>query len=162
MAVDLERLEARIKRLEDIEDIRALRMQYHHRMNEFRFRDAETLYTDDALVDFQGLAVAKGHPAIGELFERLQNNVTFLKQFITTHMVTLNGDEASGVSYLDARYTQEGKSIIAALRYDDKYRRTPKGWMFTEMLVIPYFSVPIQQGWAKEKLSNLKFVEGEA
>jgi ketosteroid isomerase-like protein len=160
MASDLERFEARLKKLEDIEEIRTLRMQYHYHMNEGGFIKAAELYTEDAYVDFESLADAKGRKAIGELFDRLEKNVTFVKQFISSHMVNVNGDEGTGVSFLDARYAQEGKSIIAALRYDDKYRRTPKGWKFTEMLVRPYFAVSLEQGWAGGKLKNLKFVEG--
>jgi ketosteroid isomerase-like protein len=158
MAIDLTQLEARLRKMEDIEEIRTLRMRYHQRMNDGGFRAAAELYTDDAYVDFQALADARGRAAIADLFDRLEKNVTFLKQFISSHIVTLHGDEASGVSYLDARYAQEGKSIMAALKYEDKYRRTPEGWKFTEMLVIPYFSVPLDVGWAGEKMKNMKFV----
>jgi ketosteroid isomerase-like protein len=159
MATDLAQLEARLRKMEDIEEIRTLRMRYHERMNDGGFRDAAVLYAEDAYVNFEGLADARGRAAIADLFERLEKNVAFVKQFISSHIVEVNGDVGSGVSFLDARYAQEGKSIIAALKYVDKYRRTPEGWKFTEMLVKPYFSVPLEQGWGGGKLNNMKFVE---
>ena len=71
-------------------------------------------------------------------------------------MVEVDGDEAVGMAYLDARYVQDGKSVIAAIRYDDRYRRTPAGWKFTEMLVHVYFAVPVELGWATKGRNQLR------
>ena len=160
MATEMKLLEARIERLEDIEAIRELRMLYHHYNNEGTYHRLEELYTDDAYIDFQPLGDARGRKAVGELLVGLTNTVVFIKQFISSHMVKVDGDTATGISWLDARYSQDGKSIIAAVKYDDKYRRTPQGWKFSEMLVKIYFSVPVQQGWAAPPDKLHHFREG--
>ena len=156
MSVDLKLLEARIKRLEDIEAIRELRMYYHYYNNEGMFDRLAALYTEDAYVDFEPLAKARGRKAIGDLLVNLTRSVAFIKQFVTNHMVTVDGDTGTGISYLDARYAQAGQSLIAAVKYTDAYRRTPDGWKFSEMLVKIYFTVPVQEGWASDKLHYLE------
>jgi hypothetical protein len=44
---------------------------------------------------------------------------------------------------------------MAAVKYDDKFRRTPEGWKFSEMIVTIYFNVPITKGWAGEGLKTI-------
>ena len=49
-------LEERIRRLEDIEDIRHLRNQYHASLNEGQYGNCRALFTDDAIVELGYLA----------------------------------------------------------------------------------------------------------
>ena len=62
--------------------------------------------------------------------------------------VDVDGDEASAFAYLDARYGQDGQSLIVAARYDEKYRRTAQGWRISWTYIDVIFSVPVQLGWA--------------
>jgi ketosteroid isomerase-like protein len=162
MAIDLAGLDARLKKLEDIEAIRELRMQYHYCINESMFDRTADVFTEDAYVDFEQVATAKGREAIRDLLIRLAQSLTIVKQFIHNHMVTVDGDTASGISYLDARYAQDGKSIIAAVKFAEKYRRIPAGWKISEMVVKIYFTVPITEGWASDKLLHIKPVPQKA
>ena len=149
-------LEDRVQRLEDLEEIRGLRMEYHHCVNDDRFAEAAWIFTDDGYAEFAGVGSATGRAEIAVLFGRLAEAVTVIKQFVSNHMVEIDGDEASGIAYLDARYAQDGKSLIASVRYDDRYRRTPEGWRFTEMRATVHFSVPVQEGWAGDGQRHLK------
>ncbi|MDG2004159.1 MAG: nuclear transport factor 2 family protein [Novosphingobium sp.] len=149
-------LEERIRRLEDLEEIRGLRMEYHHCVNDGRFAEAAPIFTEDAYVEYGGVGSAKGKGEIVELFSQLSKAVTLIKQFVSNHMVTIDGDEASGIAYLDARYAQDGKSLIAAVRFDDRYLRTPDGWRITDMRASIQFSVPVQEGWAGDTQGHLK------
>ena len=49
-------LEERIRRLEDIEDIRRLRNKYHASLNESRYENCRALFTEDAVVELGYLA----------------------------------------------------------------------------------------------------------
>src|SRR5215475_611183 len=104
MAEDYAALAARIQKLEDIEAIRALRMEYHRCVNEGDLAVVGDIYTEDAHVEFEGVGMAKGREEGGKLVAHLAKGLSFIKQFITNHIVHVNGDEADGVSYLDARY----------------------------------------------------------
>ncbi len=139
-------LEERIQRLEDIEAIKSLRNKFHYFINERmpeRFRE---LYTEDAVVIFDEFLRQEGIEAIVAAASRFPKDL-LLRQYIHNHEVELNGDTATGYSYLDARYGQNGQSLIVAGRYDDKYRRTPDGWRINEVKVTLLFSVPVQKGW---------------
>lgn len=152
-------LEARIARLEDIEALRDLRMRYHYCVNENRFGDAAVYFTDDAFSSFGTMIEATGRDAIAAMFDKLQNNVTFIRQFITNHIVEVDGDTGTGISYLDARYAQAGVSIIAAVRYDDRYRRTAEGWKFSSMVARIDLSVPLEQGWAVGERNHARMLD---
>jgi hypothetical protein len=152
----LDKVEARLQRLEDLEEIRALRMRYHRCVNERIFSEATDIHTEDCFIDFAGQVSARGHEEIARLYDYLNGNVSMIRQFPANHVIELNGDEATGNAIVDARYAQDGKSIIAAASYDEKYRRTEKGWKISEMLVSIYFSVPVQQGWAGEDVQQIR------
>src|SRR5206468_3879484 len=47
MSTDLAQLEARIRRLEDIEEIRGLRMHYHYCVNEGKFETVADIFSED-------------------------------------------------------------------------------------------------------------------
>ena len=76
----------------------------------------------------------------------MQNN-QLKKQFICNHVVDVRGDEASGFSYLDSRFSSQGVSKMGASRLDETYRRTAKGWLIAETVAHVYFTVPVAADW---------------
>ncbi len=140
-------LEDRVRRLEDIEEIRRLRNMFHYFINERQTYRFGEILCEDAVVYFDEFSRQEGLEniiaAAGNIPERV-----VLKQFIHNHQIELNGDTATGFCYLDARYGDKGESFIVAARYDDKYRRTEAGWKISETRVKILFSVPLQKGWA--------------
>ena len=152
----LEGLNARLKNLEDIEEIRTLRMTYHTFINDRMFDRFPEIFTADALVDFGHIGKAKGTNEIRELFFAIRDGVDVVKQFIHNHMVTVDGDDATGLSYLDARYARDGVSVMVAARFNERYRRTPRGWKIAEMVVSLYFAAPLDKGWAAPQLDSIK------
>src|SRR5271156_6309696 len=152
----LEALDKRIQALEDMEAIRRLRMMYHHFTNEGMFDQISSLFTDDGKLDFGYVAKAQGREEIHEVFLRVPRNLDLVKQFIHNHIVDVDGDAAMGISYLDARYAQDGESVMVSGKFTEAYRRTEDGWKISEMVVHIYFSTPIPVGWAGDRLSYVK------
>jgi ketosteroid isomerase-like protein len=145
----IQNIEDRLQKLEDIEEIRRLRMRYHVFINEGFFDRFPELFLEDALVDFSYIGQAKGHGEIRELFLRIPRNLDLVVQFIHNHVVDVDGDEATGLSFLDARYAQDGESVMLAAKFDEIYRRTPAGWRIGELHLHLYFMAPITaKGWA--------------
>lgn len=157
----LAELDARLRRLEDIEEIHRLRMQYHFLMNEGRAEEMAGLYTEDASIEFEGVVTAQGRAEIGRAIPALSRRMSFVKQFPANHMVEIHGDEATGLAYLDARYAMDGQSIMACARFAEKYRRTAAGWQISEMICRTYFNVPVQQGWAENRQNLVLLTEEE-
>src|SRR5271165_7330703 len=100
MAQETMTLEQRLRRLEDIEEIRRLRNRYHVNLNEGRTADCRALFTDDAVVELGYLARCEGIDAIDRGFRAMgQRERFFIKQFIHGHDVDVDGGTATGRSY---------------------------------------------------------------
>lgn len=143
-------LEERVRRLEDKDDIRRLRHMYHYLINEDTYDGFRDIYTPDAVLRFDEHGTYNGVDEIINAFRIAGSQTSLIKQFIHNHMVEVDGDEASGIAYLEARYGRDGQSIRVAARYDEKYVRTPQGWRIKDTSIDVYYSVPHDQGWAGE------------
>jgi len=158
MAQDLEarvkELEATVQELTDREAIRDLRYRYHECVNEGKFADIASLFTDDGELDFGHLRHAKGRAELAAFFNRINarpaEGISFVKQFIHNHVIHLQGDRGTGFSYLEAKPVYKGESFLVAARYDDEYVKQNGQWKFKKMGLTPYFMVPLREGWAQE------------
>lgn len=144
----LHELEQRVHLLEDRAAIQDLRFRYHVAVNEKALESIPDLFTDDAEVHFEGIGTASGQSAISNLYADVVGQSPFIKQFIHNHVITLEGDVATGLSYLDARTVRDGESLLVAARFDDRYRRTPQGWKFQSLRLTLYFAASLSNGWA--------------
>jgi len=154
--MDQNTLEARVARIEDREAIRTLRHTYHNILNERQLERWGEIYTPDALVVIDYAATWKGVAEIEAGFKIAARRLTFLKQYLHNHEITLNGDTATAYAYFEARYVDDGESVMVAGKYDEKYLRTSAGWRITETKVTLDFSVPLSKGWAGETRNTLK------
>src|SRR3954469_17216885 len=150
-------LEQRIRRLEDIEEIRRLRNRYHFCVNEGRFSEIRSLFTEDAVVELGYLARYDGIDAIDRGFRGMgERDRFFIKQFVHGHDVTVDGDAGTGISYLEARYGRFGVSYLVAGRYDDVYARVDGAWKFRSMIAEIFYTVPNGVGWTGDELHWLR------
>jgi hypothetical protein len=170
MAVDLEArlnvLESKVQELVDIEAIRDLRFRYHEYINEGKFAEIASLFTEDGDLLFGHLGNAHGHDEINRFFGGLlvkpdaagktrEPRLSRVRQFIHNHMVEVRGDRATGFSYLEAKPVYKGESYVVAARYDDEYVRHNGQWKFKKMALTPYFMVPLKEGWAQDDLLKM-------
>jgi hypothetical protein len=126
-------------------------MQYHFFINEGAFEELGKLFTEDAVVDFGSVGGANGRPAVAQLLMRIPDKLRMVKQFTHNHMVDIDGDRASGLSYVDARYAQGDESVIVAARFSEEYRRATGQWLISLLNVEIFFAVPLSKGWAGEE-----------
>jgi len=147
----LQRLEAQVAALEDVEAIRSLRQRYHEYINEGRHARIAELFAERGVVDFGELGRRVGREAIHTFFakELINDDLSFIKQFNHNHAVEVSGDRATGSSYLEAKNVLSGEATLVAARYDDTYVRTAAGWRFQQMELTLYFVAPFAQGWGE-------------
>jgi len=163
---ELKSLARRVQRLEDMEEIRALKNTYHLYVNDCRFDEIGGLFTEDAVVDMGYMhpdsEACRGRPAISEWYRTLTDSVGLsqLKQFTHNHTIELDGDEATGWAFLEARYGQAGTSYNVAAKYEETYRRVEERWRFGSMRLRLYFTVPMELGWATKERHHLVFRPG--
>lgn len=150
-------LEARVRLLEDKDDLRALRDAYHACINDSRYAEIADLFVDDAYVKLGYLADYRGRAAIDAGFRGMgERERFFIRQYIHSHRISVDGDIATGHSYLDARYGRFGVSYLVAGRYDDRYVRTSDGWRFQEMTIDFDYTVPAAVGWTGDERHYLR------
>jgi len=150
-------LQARVQRLEDIEAVRTLRNRYHSCINDGRYDEIGNLFVADAVVELGYLARYEGLAAIDRGFRSMgERERFFIKQFIHSHLVEIDGDTGTGTSYLEARYARHGVSYLVSGRYDDAYVRRDGVWLFKTMVAAFYYTVPAGVGWTGDELHYLR------
>ena len=140
-------LAARLDRLESKDAIRDIVTAYAIACDEHDMPRLMNLFTMDACFDApNGSMVANGKAAIQTLFEK-----TFKIRgpaYHWTHDVTLEIDSAdpdrgTGLVLSHAETTPNGVVSIAAMRYQDDYRRESDGqWRFAKRVISFLYYVP--------------------
>lgn len=158
-------LEERVRRLEDIDQIKKLKNRYHLYINDCQFERVGELFTNDAVVDMGYMGGDAGtwcgREEIGGKLSQIPQHLSQIKQFLHNHTVEVDGDQATGWAFLEARYGLESESYNVAAKYSDGYRRVDGVWLFSSMLVTFYFTVAMLKGWAGEARHQLFRLEGQ-
>lgn len=145
-------LEERITRLEDIHEIGQLRARYCQALDDGRWEDLADTFTEDGA--FVGLSTARGRAEMLEFFPRLNSStVTSWWHFSSNETVELDGDTATGTTWLLQPCVVDGESQIAAGRYEDSMVRTAHGWRFQERRVSFFFWSSLESGWDAARFS---------
>ena len=99
------------------------------------------LFTEDGELRIPAADIAFiGRDAVREGIERLQGNWEFYVQNIHPGSIVLEGDTATGRSYLtEMGRFHDGTSNQNTGIYHDEYRRTPDGWRFTSRVYEPRY-----------------------
>jgi len=138
----LAKVEYRLRILEDVEEIRTLRMRYHEMHNERRSELIAELFAPDGELNLNFMG-----DSLANLLTATERN-ELMKQMVHAHVVDVQGDTASGCAYMDGRAVFHGRAFVYGGRYDDRYVRTGDGWRFSSMRFEPYLFLPFDQSWA--------------
>ncbi|MFP3395950.1 nuclear transport factor 2 family protein [Brevibacterium sp. H602] len=145
-------LEERITRLENIHEIGQLRARYCQALDDGRWEDLADTFTEDGA--FVGLSTARGRAEMLEFFPQLNSStVTSWWHFSSNETVELDGDSATGTTWLLQPCVVDGESQIAAGRYEDTMVRTAHGWRFQERRVSFFFWSSLESGWDAARFS---------
>lgn len=147
----IRQLEAKVQELEDLAAIRTLRFRFHECVNETRPEGMADLFSTEAELNYSHLGTVKGREKIVRFFQKgLSELVPFVKQYLHNHVVQVQGNSASGFSYLEATPVHKGESYVVAARFDDEYIKEDGTWRFKKVTLTPYFMMPLKEGWAQE------------
>jgi hypothetical protein len=142
-----EALLERVERLEDQLAIQQLRAKYCQYLDDGRWEDLTTLFTEDGA--FIGLSTARGKAEMLQFFPQLNaTSVTSWWHFSSNETIELEGRTATGETWLLQPCVVEGETQIAAGRYRDSMVKTGAGnWLFSERRVSFFFWGPLSEGW---------------
>ncbi|MBI4081856.1 MAG: nuclear transport factor 2 family protein [Candidatus Lambdaproteobacteria bacterium] len=154
-------VEAQVQRLSDIEAVRQLRHRYHQCINEGAYDEIPLLFTEDGWLDFSYIGKANGRATLTKFFASMPRVLPFVKQFIHNHIVNIDGNRASAVSYMEARTINNGEAFIVAGRYDDDCVRQDGEWRFKSMTFEAYYTLPHNESWAQDDRFKMVRREGK-
>jgi ketosteroid isomerase-like protein len=141
-------LEAVVRELADAEAIRDLARRYAHCVWQKDVSGAIDLFTEDGEMDTGDRPPIRGRHALLETYQSMLGD-SELQPFVHNHVIDLHGESATGICSLDLRATVEGKSMIGAGTYHDRYARVGGEWKFRSRKLTMCYFVPLSEGWAK-------------
>ena len=126
MADDVESLVSRLRRLEDLEEIRQLFVDYGRHLDAGDVEAYADLFADDGEILLGPIGRAKGRPAIVELMTKVKARAqTASFHLVTNPVVRLDGDRATGeVLWTVIKPDAQGKLEVAMFgrHYDELVR----------------------------------------
>ncbi len=152
MATDLAALERRIRRLEDLEEIKQLKARYAALCDANYDADGlAALFTADAVWDGGRLGRSEGREAIRQFFRGSSQRISFAVHNILSPIIEVDGDTATGTWYLlqTCTYTNGNQAVLGAATYHDRYVREGGVWKFQHVRIESHFWTPYEDGWAR-------------
>jgi ketosteroid isomerase-like protein len=144
-------LELRVRRLEDIEELKQLKARYAAYCDDDYDADGlAPLFTEDAIWDGGTLGRFEGRAAIRAFFDAADQVVPFAIHQVTNPILEVDGDRATGRWYLwqPCTFAQGNQALWMAARYDDVYRRENDVWRFERVTITLRMLSPYEVGWA--------------
>ncbi len=142
-------LAERVRRLEDREAIRELIARYGYVVDG---RDIDTLAdlftADGCFRSSDGVIDAHGREAVIRTFHGRYAALQFSLHWTHDCIVEFDpadADRATGLVGSHAEVHRNGVTMIAALQYQDRYRRESGRWRFADRLLSFIYYVPVEQ-----------------
>ena len=149
----MESLEARVQRLEDIEEIRRLKIQYAMYCDDhYNPPGIASLFVENAVWDGGRVGRYVGRQAIHDFFATQDAAISFALHYTLGHQITIDpsGKTATGTWYIFMLATAKGQAFWLAGTYADEYVKVEGKWYFQNVNVQIRFMTPYEQSWVKK------------
>lgn len=142
----VEKLEKRISTLEDIEAIQKFHLNYIYLYNNHQYEEMASCFAEDAILDTQVFAVARGKEEIAKIF---RDDIPKVNNWATAHVVvqpviTVDGDRAKGLwtmylCFFDVP-TPQGPSVrLLQALHDCEYVKVNGEWKYSSVkFILPW------------------------
>ena len=151
-------LEARVRRIEDIEAIRRLKHLYASYCDDgYDVDRLAELFLETAVWDGGMLGRFEGIEAIRRFFQSCSKAVPFAIHQMTNEVLDVDGDRGTGRWYLwePLVFAKGDRAMWLAGRYDDVYRRVNGTWRFETVTLEARMLSPYEQGFAKVRIAEV-------
>jgi ketosteroid isomerase-like protein len=154
----LEELEKRVQVLEDLEEIKKLKVRYaKYADDNYNAEKLGELFTEDAVWAGKAWGEFRGREAIKEYFDGASKNIIFACHRIVAPDITVEGNKAYGTWYgMTTGILHNGKGFWSSCLYTDEYARIDGKWLMSSVEMSHFYQSPYEGGWAKEKHMSLK------
>jgi ketosteroid isomerase-like protein len=147
-------LEARIKNLEDIEEIKKLKSSYIYRINERDWDGVLDCFWEDAAVDFGPFGKFEGQTLKKFFKEDFPPVTTFTLHMTADPIIEVNGDKAKGKWYMheSGTWTEGNRAFWCTSKYEDEFVKREGRWRCIFSLITVFYLTPYEEGWAKKSM----------
>ncbi len=118
-------------------------------LDEKRFDDAPSIFTEDVAIQTPG-GTAQGIERVADQARRNHENLAQSQHVFTNILIDLDGDRATVRANLIVAFVHRADkpepSFTLGARYRFEAARTPQGWRFSQMLISPVWSVDFRDG----------------
>lgn len=126
---------ADVQQLLDKQEIAELCYRYGLYLDAKEFTKMNEIFAEDAVADYLDMPKCEGRQAIEDTVRTALAPFDASQHLIGNVVVTVDGDTAESVCYLQAQHvkrgTDGGDNFIIAGAYRDTLRRTENGWRIT-------------------------------
>ena len=164
----LQKLESRIRAVEDVEAIRRLKARYGQ-LADLRYgregvkpleelepiaRELASMFSEDAVWDGgRSLGLCEGREAIYQRF--LEPTLHFSWHYFVKPQIQVDGDRAQATwDILAACTTKKNAACWMAGQEEDEYVRVDGSWLHSRMRLDVIFMAPYELGWARRSASD--------
>lgn len=119
-----------LEHVADVLDIQQLLSRYTFACDTKDWELLDTCFLPDAQVEYQGLpSFPDGYAGLRASTVRILGILRCTQHLLGNLHVTVDGDRASSVSYVQATHVgEDGRMFVTGGRYDDELVRTAAGW----------------------------------
>jgi hypothetical protein len=139
-------VEARLRRIEDREEIHTLLARYGLAMDNRDLAIFPQIFLPGVVIrSGDGVMNAQGLDTVTRLFEQRFAVLGPSNHFTHDRIIDFDDsdpDAASGLVLSHAEMQRKGVPMLAAMRYHDRYRRHQGRWKFAERLLTFFYYVP--------------------
>jgi len=152
-------IEARIKKLEDIEEIRSLQYTYAYLIDTRQFDKVSDLFADDFVAEWGFAGPYKTKEELREFFTGpIAATLAMSAHQMLAPIIEVQGDKATGTWYLlvaQTNVTPQGEvAVWIQGKYENTYVRVDGDWKFSHLKFNMLFGTPYEDGWVKTRMMN--------
>jgi hypothetical protein len=143
---------ARSRRLDDLEEIRALQASYCRFVDSAYDGAGDDPDTFAALFAEEGVWAAGPEPVVGRtaIRERAAASTRFRFHLATNAIVDVDGDRARGWWHVLVAVTGGDGAAWLAGRYENEFARTAEGWRFASVRFHRALHASYDRGWSPQ------------
>ena len=147
-------LEARIRRLEDIEAIKKMKATYMYLADDGDWQGVVDLFAEEAVADFGPFGHYEGKSELAKFYQDYFSSLSLLVPMIHNPIIEVKGDRGTGKWYLEEPCTDAStnRALWLAVKYEDEYVKIDGEWKFKTLIAKFYFRTPYDEGWVKTRM----------
>ena len=153
----IEELEAKIKLLQDIEEIKKLKARYGYCVDSQDYDGVMDCFAKECKADYGMFGKCNSRNEIENWFRTIvPKAMPFCLHFMENPLIEVDGDRATGIWYFNVPVTNGEKNEASWMtgKYEDVYIREDGKWKYKELKCTIYYLSPLDKGWVKQNYAK--------